>query len=367
MDQDIRTGIAMSSNSKMKESSQPNMRAVAKRAGVSLSAVSLVVNGKPGVAPEKRARVLEAMNMLGYVHNGRRQTGAETKVVGLLIESQSLQSSNDGFYTRIIAGIEETAYRLGYRVLLHLYRRGVDPINDIRELMGRDVDGMIIANDGDITPDLIRQIAAHGNRVVLVENHLPEPIHAVTADNFTAGLIMTKYLIELGHRRIAALPGPSKYSSLRDRLRGHLVALMEHGIPIDPALQPAPISGEPRKGYRQMRQLLELSQPPTAVFAVSDKSAFGAMEAIKEAGLRIPDDISITGIDDVHESANASPPLTTYHVPKHKLGEIAVGLMHNLLTSDMPPVKTSLIGHLVERASAAPLPGLEVNRGGDRR
>lgn len=355
MNRDIPDRVAIASNSRIRMTAQPNMRDVAERAGVSLSAVSLVVNGKPGVAPEKRARVLEAMNALGYIPSGRRHTGAETKVVGLLMESLSLQASNDGFYTRIIAGIEETAYRLGYRILLHLYRPNVDPISDIRELMGRDVDGMIIANDGDITADVIRQIAAIGNPVVLVENHLPDPIHAVTADNFTAGWIMTNHLIECGHRRIGALPGPNKYSSLRDRLRGHTVALLEHGLTIDSELQPPPISGDPRKGYLQMRQLLALQEPPTAVFAVSDKSAFGAMEAIKEAGLRIPDDISIVGIDDVMESAYSTPPLTTYHVPKHKLGELAVGVMHNLLTSNMPPVKTLLIGQLIERASTAAL------------
>jgi DNA-binding LacI/PurR family transcriptional regulator len=335
------------------------MRDVAEWAGVSLSAVSLVVNGKPGVGPEKRARVLEAMSALGYVHGGRRARVAETKVLGLLMESLSVPSRYDGFYTRIIAGIEDAAYRLGYRLLLHLYRPGVDPLGDIRELMGRDVDGLIIANDGDITAEVIGQIAAMGSPVVLVESYLDTPIHAVTADNFTAGLLATRHLIGLGHRRIGALGGPSKYSSLRDRLRGHMIALLESGILVDPALQPAPISGHPRKGYTQMQQLLALPEPPTAVFAVSDKSALGAMEAIKEAGLRIPDDISISGIDDIVEGGYSTPPLTTYHVPKHKLGEVAVSVMHSLLTGDVPPSRTTLHGHLIEREStAAPRPSL---------
>lgn len=330
------------------------MRDVAALAGVSLSAVSLVVNGKPGVGPQKRARVLAAMQTLGYDAGPRGNTATEPHVLGLLMESLSVPASSDGFYTPIIAGIEQAAYQLGYRLLPHLYRPGVDPIDDIRELMGRNVDGVIIANDGDVSTEVIRQIATAGNRVVLVEAYLDDPIHAVTADNFTAGLTMTNYLIGLGHRRIGTLPGPSKYSSLRDRLRGHNVALLEHEIAIAPELQPAPMSGHPKKGYVQMQQLLALPNPPTAVFAVSDKSAFGAIEAIKEAGLRIPEDISIVGIDDVAESAYSSPPLTTYRVPKHKLGKVAVGVMHDLLTSDVPPTKTILIGHLVERRSTAP-------------
>ena len=330
------------------------MRDVAALAGVSLSAVSLVANGKPGVGPDKRARVLTAMHELGYNPSGRRAPATETRVAGLLMESLSIPGSSDGFYTRIIAGIEEAAYRLGYRLLLHLYRPDVDPIGDIRGLMGRDVDALIIANDGDVTPDVIREIAAIGRPLVLVESYLDDPIHAVTSDNFTAGLMMTNHLIALGHRRIGALPGPSKYSSLRDRLRGYHVALMEHGLPIVPELQPPPVSGHPKKGFVQMQQLLALPDPPTAVFAVSDKSAFGAIEAIKEAGLRIPEDISIVGIDDVAESAYSSPPLTTYHVPKFKLGQVAVDIMHSLLTSaTATPTKTLLIGSFVERASTA--------------
>lgn len=334
---------------------QPNMRDVAALASVSLSAVSLVANGKPGVGSDKRARILAAMQSLGYTPGGWRNTATETNVLGLLMESLSVPGRNDGFYTRVIGGIEEAAYRLGYRLVIHLYRPTVDPMADLRNLMERDVAGIIIANDGDVTTATIRQIAALGCPVVLVENYLPDPIHAVTADNFTAGLMMTNHLIEQGHRRIGALPGPHKYSSLRDRLRGYETALREHSLPIEYELAPPPISGHPRKGYMQMQQLLALPAPPTAVFAVSDKSAFGAMEAIKEKGLRIPEDISIVGVDDVAESEYSTPPLTTYHVPKYKLGEVAVGIMHNLLTSEVPPARTLLIGQLVERGSTAPL------------
>ena len=103
-------------------------------------------------------------------------------------------------------------------------------------------------------------------------------------------------------------------------MRGHHIPLLEHGLQIDPSLEPQPVSGHPRKGYVQMQHLLTLPDPPTAVFAVSDRTAFGAMEAIKDAGLRIPDcDISIVGIDDVRDSAYSSPPLTTYRVPKYDL------------------------------------------------
>ncbi|GAP06396.1 transcriptional regulator, LacI family [Anaerolinea thermolimosa] len=329
------------------------MRDVAAAAGVSLSTVSLVLNGKSGVAPARRERVLKAMKDLGYIASSRQNLAAGTRVLGLLMESLSEASRSEGFYTRIVSGIEDTAYELGYQVLLHVYRPDVDPLNSLRELMGRDIDGLIVANDGDVTPQVIQKITNVGVPIVLIENYQSFPIHSLTADNFTAGRMMTEYLIGLGHRRIGGIGGPLKYSSLRDRMRGHRVALLEHGIDIDPALQPPPVSGNPRKGYVQMQQLLALPEPPTAVFAVSDRAAFGAMDAIKDAGLRVPEDISVVGIDDVRDSAFSTPPLTTFSVPKYELGRSAVYMLHDLIHGKaIPPCRMVLLGNLVERRSA---------------
>jgi DNA-binding LacI/PurR family transcriptional regulator len=330
------------------------MRDVATHAGVSLSTVSLVVNGKSGVSPDRRERVLQAIKELGYLHGSRQAASMETKVFGLLMESLSEASRSEGFYMRIVSGIEDTAYELGYQVLLHVYRPDIDPLNSLRELMGRDVNGLIIANDGDVTPKVIQKITEAGVPMVLVENYQSIPIHSLTADNFTAGRVMTEYLINVGHRRIGGIGGPSKYSSLCDRIRGHQIALIEHGIPSDLSLQPSPVSGNPRKGYVQMQKLLALPEPPTAVFAVSDRAALGAMDAIKDAGLRIPDDISVVGIDDVRDSAYSTPPLTTFSVPKYDLGRTAVYILHDLINGKtIPPCRTVLLGRMVERQSVS--------------
>lgn len=288
--------------------------------------------------------------------NGTNSGAVGARVLGVLMETLSIPAAHDRFYAEIVAGIEDAAQRLGYRLLLHLYRPGVDPIDDIRTLMGRDVEGLVIANGGDVTDELIARIAKAGMPLVLVENYVTEGVHAVNADNFAAGLQVTEHLIGLGHRRIGALPGPAKYKSLVDRMRGYTIALLEHGLEPDLSLLPAPRAGHPRKGYVQMQQLLALPKPPSAVFAVSDKTAFGAMEAIKDAGLRIPDDISIAAVDDVYESPYASPPLTTFHVPKRSLGEAAVNTLHALLDSpsSTPAAKTALIGHVVVRESCGP-------------
>ena len=333
---------------------RPNIREVAAAAGVSISAASLALNGKPGVSATKRARVMQMVQELGYVRTAARAP-TQTHVLGVLMESLSIPAAHDRFYAEILAGIEDAAQRLGYRLLLHLYRRGVDPIDDIRALMGRDIEGLIIATGGDVTDELVARIAHGPTPLVLVENYVTDGVHAVIADNVTAGLEVTNYLLDLGHRRIGALPGPLKYKTLIDRLRGHTIALLERGVQISTTLQPVPATGQPRKGYFQMQQLLALGEPPTAVFAVSDKTAFGAMEAIKDAGLRIPDDISIAAIDDVSESQYASPPLTTYHVPKRALGEAAINTLHTLLRSPgaAPTAKIALTGHLVVRQSCA--------------
>jgi LacI family transcriptional regulator len=337
-----------------KSNKAPTMRDVAAAAGVSLSTVSLVINGKSGVSPERRERVQEVIKELKYVTRSQRLAG-ETKIIGLLMESLSEASRSEGFYLRIVSGIEESAYELGHKVLLHVYHPEIDPLDSIRELMGRDVDGLIIANDGDITSTVIQNLAEAGIPIVLIENFQNFPIHAVSADNFTAGRIMTEYLISLGHQRIGALCGPDKYSSLRDRLRGYRIAMVENGLPLDPSLQPSPVSGNPRKGYVQMKKLLALPEPPTAVFAVSDRAAFGAMEAIKDAGLVCPDDISVVGIDDVRDSAYSTPPLTTFKVTKCDLGRSAVAILHDLmLDKSMPPTRTVLLGKPIFRNSVAP-------------
>jgi DNA-binding LacI/PurR family transcriptional regulator len=342
-------------DTKAKPNKAPTMREVAAVAGVSLSTVSLVVNGKPGVSPERRERVQEVIKELNFIEKGRQRLVGGAKIIGLLMESLSEASRSDGFYLRIVSGIEETAYKLGHNVLLHVYRPEIDPLTSIRELMGRDVDGLIIANDGDITSSVIQNLAEAGIPMVMIENFQYYPIHAVTADNFTAGREMTEYLISLGHRRIGALCGPEKYSSLRDRLRGYRTALVENGLPLDPNFQPVPVPGNPRKGYMQMKKLMTLPEPPTAVFAVSDRAAFGAMEAIKDAGLACPDDISVVGVDDVRDSAFSTPPLTTFKVPKYDLGKSAVAILHNLmLDKSMPPARTVLLGEPILRNSAAP-------------
>lgn len=334
----------------------PTLRDIASRAGVPLSAVSLVLNDKSGVSAARRVRIRQALAELRYVPQPRRPAAPpSTAVVGLIMETLSSTAAEDGFIAEVVSGVEHGLRSAGLRMVLQLYRDADDPVSDLRALMGRDVDGMIVANGGDIDTDVVERIMATGVPTVLLENYLDGAVHAVVADNFSAGYRSTQHLIALGHRRIAMLVGSERYVSLTDRRRGYEVALLEAGLEVDRTLMPAQHPGSARKGYAQMLTLLALPQPPTAVYAVSDRSAMGAYAAVAETGLTIPQDISVVGTDDVSESAYLAPPLTTFRVPKLDLGRAAARTMQSLLGGDPPaPSRTVVHGALQVRDSTGP-------------
>src|SRR5215212_10587215 len=342
---------------------RPSMRDVADAASVSVSAVSLVVRGKPGVADETRERVWKTIAQLGYTV-AAPEIG-KTLSVGLLIERDSMPVILDIFYGDVIRGFQMEAQRLGYQVLLHMFDHAAESLDSLHTSLAGEVDGLVVANDGEITPGMVIQLEALQAPLVLVESYLAgQQLPCVLGDNFTAGHTVMQHLLSLGHRSIAVLRGPRKYSSLNDRLKGCLAAAAEAGILIPAEYMPHTVSGHPKKGYVQMQEILRLPQRPTAIVAISDKTAFGAMEAIKEAGLRIPEDIAIAGIDDVHESAYTHPPLTTFHMPRQDMGVIAMRKLHSFITADrQPPAKTVVHGELVVRESCGAQPEMRSVRG----
>jgi len=331
---------------------KPSMRDVAEKAGVSVSAVSLVVRNKPGVADETRERVWDSIARLGYVVAGNQEDRRGT-AVGLLIERGSMPVVLDIFYGEVIRGFQTEAQRLGYQVLLHMFDRAEERFDRMYTSLSGDVQGFVIANDGDITSEMVAQAQAARLPLVLVENYLPgQPLPCVIGDNFMAGYTITRHLLSLGHHAIALLQGPAKYSSLTDRLRGCLAAVAEAQKLIPAAWMPPPVGSSFQRGYLQMREILRLAERPTAVVAVHDKIAFGAIEAIKEAGLRIPEDIAIVSIDDVAESAHVRPPLSTFRIPRAEIGVLAMQKLHRLIAGEPEiAVKSIVYGELVVRES----------------
>lgn len=328
-------------------------REVASAAGVSLATVSLVLNKKPGVSAETRRRVVAAMERLGYQ---RRPAAAGTALtLGLLIERLPVPAFADPAVGLMVQGVESAAGQRGYHVLLATVEAGATDLPAM--LTERQVDGLIVLGGGDIADDYIRLLVATGIPLVLADNFVDGlVVSCVLGDNVTGGYLITKHLLDLGHRRIAMLTGPRKYKTLTERLEGYQRAMDEAGIGRDPGLLVPPVHGAPRKGYTQTRTLLAGPRPlwPTAIFAVSDKTALGALEALKEAGLRVPDDMTLVAFDDIADSAHVTPALTTVRLPMQAIGAVAVGRLIELIQGVQTlPTKTLLYTELIVRASAA--------------
>jgi LacI family transcriptional regulator len=331
---------------------KPTIRDVAHAANVSAAAVSIVINGRPGVSLDTRERVWQTITSLGYSIRPPVEDG-KPQAVGLLIEKSSMPVILDIFYGQVIGGFQAEAQRLGFHVVLHMFDRSAENLDGLRGRLASQVRGLVVANDGDIAPEMVIRLGALNLPLVLIENCIAgQRLPCVVGDNFTAGYTVMQHLLSLGHRAIAVLPGPHKYSSLVERVRGCLAGAAEAGLLIPPEWIPQPSSGHPKKGYLQMQEILHQRNKPTAVVAVSDKTAFGAMEAIKESGLRIPEDMAIVSIDDVSESAYSQPALTTYRIPKYEMGILAMQKLQRLISGEAEiPVKSIVYGELIVRQS----------------
>lgn len=329
------------------------IRDVAAKANVSIASVSLYLNNKPGLADATRNRIAEAIDSVGYLPR-RASTTVDSRFLGLLIEKLPLSPFSDMFYGEVIQGIDAYAKGIGYNIALIV----VEPDEGIPRLLEEhngDLAGVIMLGGGDINRDIFTTVAREKLPAVLVDNYLPDvPIDAVLPDYVSGGNQATKYLLQQGYQRIAFLHGSPKYRSLVERFRGYCTGLIEAGSPVDPSLvQPYLSKGLPTKGYLEMKALLESGTPFDAVFCVSDRTAFGALQALQEAGLRVPDDVAVIGFDDVAQSSHTTPPLTTVNVPKRAMGEIAVRHLFDIVDGREPdmPIKITLNTSLVVRAS----------------
>jgi LacI family transcriptional regulator len=335
--------------------SRPTIADIAREAQVSTTAVSLYLHNKPGLGEGTRERIAQAVDKLGYMPRGQRR-GNASALIGLLVEELPLPLFSDIFYAEMVQGLESRARQLGYHTVLTV----VDPpaSNNIPTLVAeRQVAGLVAVGGGDLTDEFIASIASLAVPLVLVDNYLLEgAADCVLPDNEMGAYNATRHLIERGHRRIAVIMGPAKYKPLIDRQQGYLRAMMEAGLGPDPELmQPSLSKGVPNKGYREMHALLARPQRPTAVFCVSDRTAFGALTAVKEVGLRVPEDIALVGFDDVRESEHTNPPLTTVRVPKREMGVVAAQRLTDLIKhpqADVPPLKLVLPTYLVIRATS---------------
>jgi LacI family transcriptional regulator len=306
---------------------QATIKDVARRAGVSVSTVSLVINNSGPVSPETRQKVLRAIEELGYHPRrfARSLASKRTGNIGFILTSDHF-SRAEPFYTKIFLGSEFEARNYDYYILLTtVEKRGKNAGQLPRFLLERNVDGVIFA--GYVPVPLVERVYELGVPFVLVDFLVKDrPFSCIVMDNDQAVRRAVGHLVaEHGHRRIAFVAGEIGHPSIRARLEGYRKGLEDFGIPRDPRLER---TEEPHcsmdGGYRATRRMLEEKLEFTAVVTANDATAFGVMRALKEAGLRIPEDVAVVGFDDIDAASQVDPTLTTLRVPKEEMGALAL-------------------------------------------
>ena len=327
---------------------------IAQIAGVSRTTVSRVLNNRPDVNPQTRQRILSLMEEHDYQPNAfaKAISSQKSQNIGLVIPHEADYIFLNPFFVEVLRGISTTIDRAGYSLLIS-YAHGENPVAAFRR---KKVDGFIVLSPGSLHHGLINSMTAAG--VVFVStSRLAQEEHMlyVDVDNHAGGALVGGHLVGLGHRRIAYVGKPSLTSS-QDRLDGVRLALQENGLRLNEDLVHEADGSTEWHGYKAMQRLLAYKTPPTAVFLANDMMAIGAIKAIEESNLRVPQDISIVGFDDVPMAQYCSPPLTTIRQPAFEKGARAASLLIKCLVSEeCDPQSVVLDVELVVRKSTAPL------------
>ena len=309
---------------------------VAAEAGVSVGTASRVINNDVHVAPETRERVSGVMTRLGFVPNrqARILAGGKTNTIGILVPDLST-----AYIGEIMRGIDaELALSQLDLMLFTTHRTATKEANYVANMGKGMVDGLLVVlprNPADYTGSLTRR----NFPFVLIDHQgNSEPCPAVGATNRQGAYDATEYLIQLGHRRIGFITGSMDLGAATDRLDGYQSALRFHHIAEDSQLVYEGTFFQP-DGYAGTCALLDLENPPTAIFASNDAMAMGAMDAVRSRGLHIPEDISIIGFDDVPQAALVRPALTTVHQPLEQMGRVATQMLLDRLKNPEQEIK----------------------------
>jgi len=313
---------------------RPTQRQIAEEAGVSRTTVSLVLNDVPGVhiSPETRQRILKVAQRLNYYPDAAARTlvSGRTQTIGFVLCQSPDRVFADAFLPEVLRGVGDAVQENGLRVLIHSVEDVTAPEAYIGLVREKHTDGIILSGPRSDDEQLPR-LKAEGFPMVLLGQLPGSGIPFVDVDNVGSARQAVKHLIGLGHRRIGMITNaPLAYTAARDRLTGYWQALEEASIPFDEGLVRYGDFRE-ESGRLGMNQLLDLLEPPTAVFVACDLVAFGALVAIKEHRLTIPDDIALVGFDDVRLAHYVDPPLTTIRLPAYDLGYQAATLLTQLI------------------------------------
>ena len=303
------------------------IRDVARAAGVSTATASRALHKSHLVAEDTRTMVRAAADRLHYSPHGaaRSLITSRTHTIGVL-----LPDLYGEFFSEVIRGIDQSVQRVGYHCLLSSARHGGPPLEAALRAMRGRVDGLVLMSP-EFSGELSRRTLPAGFPVILLNSAPAELPHgSLTVANFEGARSMVRHLAALGHRRIAILKGAEGNFDAAERLRGYRAALGEAGLEPAPELEIAGDFSE-AAGDAGARALLQLAQRPTAIFATNDGMAIGALFALRDAGLRVPEDIAIGGFDDIPMARYVEPALTSVHGDISALGERAAARLLSAL------------------------------------
>jgi DNA-binding LacI/PurR family transcriptional regulator len=328
-----------------REAGRSTLTGIAGEAGVSISTVSKVLNGRTDVAPGTRDRISKLLRSHGYQVVAGMRFGLADLLIGSL---------HGPWAEELIRGAVDAAREAGHSIVVTPVSTGAEFSDWVERAARRGTDGLLSVLYLPTPAERNRLAGAHIPLVLVDPPTEPgSDIRSVGTTNWQGGLTATRHLAELGHRRIGAIGGPERFWSANARLDGYRTALMRSGLPVDEDLV---VRGEfsVPGGQDLARQLLDRSSPPTAIVAGNDNQAFGVLQALGERGLRVPDDVSLVGFDDA-VAAWATPPLTTIRQPLAAMTAAAFRMLR--MDADgvaAQPQHVELATTLVVRESTAP-------------
>lgn len=330
---------------------------VARMANVSPSTVSRVIADSPRISQETKERVRDAMKKVHYYPNmiARSLVRRSSQTLGLVLSRSTESAFSNPFFSEIIRGISKVTQKYHYSLMLATAEDYAEEAKlSLRMLTEKRVDGLLLLAPR-VNDKLIHELSAE-NFPFVVLGRAPDntKCYSVNNDNIQAAYLAVRHLLTLGHQRIAILNGSEEYTFCQDRFEGYRTAFREFGIEIDLSLVRNGNSTQ-EDGYRSTRELLNLAQPPTALFCVDDIIAVGAYQGVKESNLRIPDDISIIGFNDDPLASVIEPHLTTVRIPIYEMGVTATqNLIQAVEGKEIIPWQHILSSELIIRESCSP-------------
>ncbi len=342
-----------------------SLKQVAREAGVSPATVSRVLNSSANVSADTRLRVEKAIRILRYQPNRvarrLRTQDRSSKLIGVLVPD-----IQNPFYVEVVRGIEDRAYANHYAVLMCNFAQEEEKERLYLDIMrSESVDGLIVAPAHQRDRKVV-ELARSGLPIVCVDRGLRGiDVDVIVVDNRHGAREAVEHLTRLGHRRIAYVAGLPQIPSTMERLQGYEDALASRGIDKDEKLVRFGDSKH-ESGRRLTRELLDLPDPPTALFTGNNLITLGALETIHGRGLRIPEDVAVVGFDDMYWSISLNPPLTAVSQPGHEIGIRAADMLFQRIAEpDRPCAKLVLKTTLVVRRSCGSRPTPQSGDGGN--